>query len=146
VNFRPSDQEQDETGIELTPLIDVVFLLLIFFMISTTFTKETKLKIKLPEAVNQSEIQNEPTMVEIHISADSEYAVTSIENGEVTPLVNSARDTLEFALRKFIDKDRVVLLIRADEKATHQAVIRILDVANKLNLNNISFATRQAIQ
>lgn len=146
MNFNPSNQDQDETGIELTPLIDVVFLLLIFFMISTTFTKETKLKIKLPEAVNQSELESQPTMVEVHVSAESDYAVTNVESGEVSPLINANQETLENALRKFNDKEQVVLLIRADEKATHQAVIRILDVANKLNLTNISFATRQTVQ
>jgi biopolymer transport protein ExbD len=75
MNFGHSD-EQDETGIELTPLIDVVFLLLIFFMISTTFTKETALKINLPESTGDATSQL-PLSVEVQIGAESQYAIAT---------------------------------------------------------------------
>ena len=68
MNFNTA-QEQDETGIDLTPLIDVVFLLLIFFMISTTFTKETSLKINLPES-NGEATAEQPMSVEVQVGAE----------------------------------------------------------------------------
>ena len=75
-----SSQEQDETAIELTPLIDVVFLLLIFFMISTTFTKETSLQINLPEASGEEGIE-QPKSIEVQVSADAEYAIARSFDG-----------------------------------------------------------------
>lgn len=141
MNFSAS-QEQDETGIELTPLIDVVFLLLIFFMISTTFTKETSLNINLPEATGEAGIE-QPKSIEIQVSANAEYAISRTSDGTATPLINSNRDTLSKALSEFKGKEGLLLIIRADRKATHESVINVLDVAQKLGLTNITFATKQ---
>lgn len=135
-------QEQDETGIELTPLIDVVFLLLIFFMISTTFTKETKLKINLPASSTDAAI-DKVANVEVHVGANSEYAIAADQDGAARALLNSNRETLLRALSEFKDKPNVLLVIRADKSATHDAVIRVLDVAQQLDLTNITFATKQ---
>ena len=137
-----SSQEQDETGIELTPLIDVVFLLLIFFMISTTFTKETSLKINLPEA-NGEVVNEQPLSIEVQVGAASEYAIAQSSDGVASPLINSNRETLKRALSEFKDKQNLLLIIRADKKATHDAVIKVLDVAQELGLTNITFATKQ---
>ena len=141
MNFS-SSQEQDETGIELTPLIDVVFLLLIFFMISTTFTKETKLKINLPAATGDSPVQ-EVKNVEIHISSESEYAIAAERDGAARALINSNKETLLTALKEYEGNDNLLLIIRADKKATHDAVIKALDVAQQVGLTNITFATKQ---
>jgi len=140
-----SSQEQDETGIELTPLIDVVFLLLIFFMISTTFTKETTLQINLPEA-NSGEAVNQPVSVEVQVGANSDYAIAASADGVAAPLINSQRDTLKKALSEFKNQPKLLLVIRADKKATHDAVIRVLDVAQELGLTNITFATKQVAE
>lgn len=138
-----SQNEQDETGIELTPLIDVVFLLLIFFMISTTFTKETSLKINLPESSGEQTIA-EPTSVEVQIGAESQYAISTDVDGAAKPLINSNRDTLKRALSSYkADEQTLLLIIRADRKAPHEAVIKVMDVAQELGLNNITFATKQ---
>jgi len=141
MNFGNS-QEQDETNIELTPLIDVVFLLLIFFMISTTFTKETTLKINLPEANGES-VAQEPQSLEVQVGAQSQYALQATGDTKARELINSNRDTLKRALDDYKDQEKLLLIIRADQKATHEAVIKVLDVAQELGLTNITFATKQ---
>ena len=137
-----SSQEQDETAIELTPLIDVVFLLLIFFMISTTFTKETSLQINLPEASGEDGIE-QPKSIEVQVSADAEYAIARSFDGVATALINSNRETLSKALSEFKNQDGLLLIVRADKSATHESVINVLDVAQELGLTNITFATKQ---
>jgi biopolymer transport protein ExbD len=137
-----SSQEQDETGIELTPLIDVVFLLLIFFMISTTFTKETSLKINLPESSGEQAAE-QPRSVEVQIGAESQYAIAAGHEGAATPLVNSNRDTLKRALSDYQKQPNLLLIIRADRKAPHESVVKVMDVAQELGLTNITFATKQ---
>lgn len=141
MNFGGS-QEQDETGIELTPLIDVVFLLLIFFMISTTFTKETSLKINLPEASGESDAQ-QPSSIEIQIGAESQYAIAAGTDGAAKALINSTRETLKSALTQYQQQTSLLLIIRADRQAPHEAVIKVMDVAQELGLTNITFATKQ---
>ncbi len=141
MNFGNSD-EQDETGIELTPLIDVVFLLLIFFMISTTFTKETSLKINLPESTGEA-VAQQPVSVEVQIGAESQYAIASGSDGAAKALINSNRDTLKRALAEYQSQQQLLLIIRADRKAPHEAVIRVMDVAQELGLTNVTFATKQ---
>lgn len=138
-------QEQDETGIELTPLIDVVFLLLIFFMISTTFTKETSLKINLPEASGDAAIE-QPKSIEVQIGADSQYAIQLSTEGSSRALINSNRTTLKSALAEFKGNPDLLLIVRADRKSPHDAMIRVLDVAQELGLSNITFATKQSTQ
>lgn len=142
MNFGTSE-EQDETAIELTPLIDVVFLLLIFFMISTTFTKETALRINLPEAAGDNTAEP-PKSIEVHVGASSEYAVADQGEGAARPLINSNRETLLRALQDYRDTERLLVIIRADKSAKHEAVIRVLDVAQELGLSNITFATKQS--
>lgn len=138
-------QEQDETGIELTPLIDVVFLLLIFFMISTTFTKETALRINLPEAAGENSAEL-PQSIEIHVGPTSEYALVEPNDGAAQPLINSNRETLLRALEEFSDNDKLLVVIRADKNAKHEAVIKVLDVAQQLGLSNITFAAKQVTE
>ncbi|HAU68321.1 MAG TPA: biopolymer transporter ExbD [Gammaproteobacteria bacterium] len=141
MNFN-ANQEQDETAIELTPLIDVVFLLLIFFMISTTFTKETALRINLPEGGSEA-AQNEPFTVEVQVGQQSQYAIQTSDTPNAQSLVNSNRDTLIRALSAYKDRESVLLVVRADRLATHEAVIKVLDVAQELDMTNITFATKQ---
>lgn len=138
-------EEQDETGIELTPLIDVVFLLLIFFMISTTFTKETSLKINLPESAGDVNSE-QPSSVEVQIGAESEYAIAASSDGASKPLINSNRETLKRALSEYKGQQKLLLIIRADRKAPHEAVIRVMDVAQELGLSNVTFATKQFVE
>jgi biopolymer transport protein ExbD len=127
-----------EATVELTPLIDVVFLLLIFFMVSTTFIRETQLKINLPKA--SGELQEvERGTIEITVARSGDYAV----NDRV--LVNSEKRTLIRALQEVRDLDdpspRVI--ITADAEASHQSVVRAMDAAGNVGLTRISLTTQQ---
>ena len=128
MNFQPPRRASRTPGaVEITPLIDVVFLLLIFFMVSTTFVRETALGIELPTARGAAE-SPEPTDVAVTISAAGEVAV----NGRV--LADARPETLTAALRER-SGERVVLA--ADAAARHAAVVRVLDAAQRAGLTQI---------
>jgi biopolymer transport protein ExbD len=117
-------------------LIDVVFLLLIFFMVSTTFTKETQLKVDLPQATTDQVAQVD--MLEIIIKADGSFAVND------KALVNAQPKTLRAALLKESDGDLATpLKISADASTPHQAVITAMDVAANLGFSQLSLTTRE---
>ena len=126
-----------EATVELTPLIDVVFLLLIFFMVSTTFVRETQLKIELPEASGEAQ-EVDPGTIEIVIDRRGEYSVS----GRL--LTASDKRTLIRALNEMKGQEsgqRVV--ITADANAAHQAVVRAMDAAGSVGLSQISITTQQ---
>jgi len=143
MKFRDPGTEE-EFQINLAPLIDVVFLLLIFFMVSTTFSHESQLRIKLPEATTTEEPVEEPKNIEINISAEGLYSVRGPSDREARSLLNDERDTLLRALRDSSagSTDHVVV-IRADRKTPHEAVVRAMDAARRLGLTRITFATQQ---
>lgn len=129
-------QKNEEDGVNLTPLIDVVFLLLIFFMVSTTFTKETHLSLDLPEAEGEPQAAQK-SQIEILINADGSYAI----NGQ--NLVNKKLTTLKNALEKTADGDMdKPLIISADAKTPHQAVVTAMDAAGQLGFVHLSITTR----
>lgn len=134
-------QLREEESINLTPLIDVVFLLLIFFMVSTTFTKETHLSIDLPEASGEP-MQEQPESIEIIINADGSYAI----NGNA--LTNSEMTTLLSALGSTLGDDSnagaTPLVITADAKAAHESVVRAMDAAGQMGFVQLSITTRNA--
>ena len=111
-------------------------------MISTTFTKETTLKINLPEATGEK-LAEQPASIEVLVGSASQYAIISEQGGDARALINSNRETLMKALSEYSRNENLLLIIRADKKATHDAVIRVLDVAQQLGLSNITFATKQ---
>ena len=126
-----------DNGINLTPLIDVVFLLLIFFMVTTTFTKETRLLIDLPEA-NGEVADSSPATLELVIAKDGSYAV----NGQ--NLINRDIKTIMAALREASSGNtELPLVITADAQATHQAVITAMDAAGRLGFSQLNIATQQ---
>lgn len=130
-------QRTEEISVNLTPLIDVVFLLLIFFMVSTTFTKETHLKIDLPKASTE-EAQEAPLVIDISITADGQYAV----NGKT--LVNGQLDTLKRAIRQEArDKESLPVVLTADAQSPHQAVVTAMDAAGQLGFVHLSITTRR---
>ncbi|KEQ13199.1 MAG: ExbD/TolR family protein [Endozoicomonas sp.] len=134
-------QSREEVSLNLTPLIDVVFLLLIFFMVSTTFTKETQLAIDLPEASGEQRESVEKTQVEITISREGDFAV----NGK--SLVNSSLDTLKNALAKVSEGDSALpLIITADAKTPYQSVVTAMDAAGQLGFANLSMTTRKPVE
>lgn len=130
-------QAATEDSINLTPLIDVVFLLLIFFMVSTTFTKETHLQVDLPEATGEP-AQEQPQQLDLLVAADGSYSL----NGQT--LVNRELDTLKAALEKVSAGDTTQpLVITADAKSTHQAVVTAMDAAGQMGFVHLRIATRQ---
>lgn len=133
-------QARNEADINLTPMLDVVFLLLIFFMVSTTFTKESHLTIDLPEASAQAG-EAQPNNIEILITSTGEYSV----NGK--KLLNEKLDTLKRALEKELaGRTKVPATITADAKTPHEAVVRAMDAAGQIGLVNLSISTRQPEQ
>jgi biopolymer transport protein ExbD len=128
---------QRDNSINLTPLIDVVFLLLIFFMVTTTFTRETRMLISLPEAEAES-IALEQKKVELVVSKDGSYAV----DGQ--SLINRDIKTIMAALKDASAGDsQIPLVITADAQSTHQAVITAMDAAGRLGFETLNIATQQ---
>ena len=130
-------QRRDEVGVNLTPLIDVVFLLLIFFMVSTTFTRETQLSIDLPEASGQPQ-ETADERIEILIDEGGSYRV----NGQ--PLVDARLRTLQAAIYKISAGDTTLpMVITADAQAAHESVVRAMDAAGQMGFVHLSITTRQ---
>jgi biopolymer transport protein ExbD len=116
-------------------MIDVVFLLLIFFMVTTTFEREAVLKIQLPQARGQK--QDPKRALEIVVDAEGRYYLNQHE------LADQRVETLKRALAKALEEGASpMVVIAADRKTPHQAVIRVLDAARQLHLHRVAFATR----
>jgi biopolymer transport protein ExbD len=138
MNFRRHRRRED-SGVDLTALIDVVFLLLIFFMVSTTFIRETQLRIDLPEA-SGTPLEREDDVIEITVDSRGDYAVNDrlLLNNELATLMRALDEVA--GARDSVDT-RVI--ITADAHASHQAVVRAMDAAGKTGLSRVSITTRQ---
>ena len=135
MDLRPGYKKDEGVEVNLTPLIDVVFLLLIFFMVSSTFDRHAKLKVQLPQADAQLQ-QNVDNPIVLSIDSKGKYYIDDRQ------LVNEQLDTLKAALKKTVGKrSNVTLLLRADGNATHQSVVRAMDAAAQLGLTKLSIAT-----
>lgn len=135
MNFKR--QRSQEVGVDLTPLIDVVFLLLIFFMVSATFTRESHLNIELPEARGEA-IESEVRQIDVVVSAEGLYIVNE------RTLVNNRRETLEQAVRELSDGDSgLPFIITADARTPHEFVVRAMDVAGQLGFSRLSITTER---
>lgn len=135
MNFKRQNKESVE--VNLTPLIDVVFLLLIFFMVSTTFTRENHLSIDLPEATAEERAVT-PQSLEIIITAEGSYSIND------KSLVNNQLDTLKRALLKAAaGKENLPVIITADARTPHEAVVRAMDAAGQTGFVNLSITTRK---
>lgn len=125
----------EEPQLNLTSLIDVVFLLLIFFMITTTFVNDNGLEILLPEADDQAPVETSNTL-EVAIDARNQIYV----RGEA---VNPDKPSLNKALQSLAGDDYTrPLRIRADGRASHQSVVQVMDAAAALGFERIDIATQ----
>ncbi|MEB0148950.1 MULTISPECIES: biopolymer transporter ExbD [unclassified Pseudomonas] len=126
--------------INLVSLIDVVFILLLFFVVTTTFTRETQLRVELPQAVTGTpEADSELKHLDIAISADGVYSL----NNRLLP--KNDLPTLIDALQKESAGDTTLpLSISADGKTPHQAVITAMDAAGKLGFSHLRMTTVEA--
>jgi biopolymer transport protein ExbD len=130
-------QSREELNVNLTPLIDVVFLLLIFFMVSTTFTRETQLSVDLPEATGLMR-EEVPKQIEIQIDETGGYRV----NGRA--LVDTQMRTLQAAIYEISEGDTTLpMVISADAQSAHQSVVRAMDAAGQMGFSRLSIASIQ---
>lgn len=133
--MRLGTKRRDDPELNLTSLIDVVLLLVIFFMLATTFVKEGRLRVELPEA-SATPDETPPAPVVITISAQGGYRVNE------RALINNSRETLRATLLKVADGEtRQPVTIRADARATHQSVVTAMDVAARLGFTQVNIAT-----
>lgn len=140
MNFRRKKKEAPE--ISMAPMIDVVFLLLLFFMVTTTFNRQTEVNIKLPEAKG-TEPETHEKMVTLIIDADGIYSLKG-EDGLPHELVNQNTDALKQELLKLArHAAQLPFIIKADGKTPHQAVIAALDSARQAGFTHITFPTQE---
>lgn len=133
LKFRREDEELEETYIDLTSLIDVVFLLLLFFMVTTRFMPEYGIDINLPEANSQSEIVAEPKN-EIHVALNAKSELTL--DGSPIKLEEIASKLLFLQQTKKASS----LIIEADRTVPHGNVVTVMDAARQAGLTNIGIS------
>jgi biopolymer transport protein ExbD len=138
MNFHDKNSEEN-VDINLTPLIDVVFLLLIFFMVSTTFDTTSQLKIKLPEA-SQAKVSEPTHKINLLIDAKGTFYVNSRE------LTNNKSATLKAALERSMGETKLPILIQSDAASPVQSLITAMDVVSRLGLPQVSVATTRPIE
>ncbi|MCP4695567.1 MAG: biopolymer transporter ExbD [Gammaproteobacteria bacterium] len=137
MNLRRYRHEEPDLLIDIAPLIDVVFILLIFFMVSTTFSREAELEINLPEA-SPDKIREKQEIVDISIDTQGYYYV----NGKA--LINDQFETLIRALKRETKANKKAsVIINADVNTPYQSIIKVMDAAQQVGLARLSFATRQ---
>jgi len=125
--------------IDITPLIDVVFLMLIFFMVSTTFDRQTQLKVDLPSAETTAEKDREPERIDITIDPSGQFYVNQHE------LVQHDAATLKRSMQKIADgRQDLPVLVSGDRSAPLQSMMTVMDVAAQLGMSRLSFVARQA--
>jgi biopolymer transport protein ExbD len=137
VKFRRATE--DHLEINLTPLIDCLLFLIIFFMLSTTFLKPSKLQISLPEAKAEAAGVTSSHTIEVAVSASGDFAV----NGQV--LASKQPGSLRSAIEKASEGKRdLPFIIAADGNAPHQAVVTVMDAAGQMGFESLSISTRQS--
>jgi biopolymer transport protein ExbD len=128
---------KEEVSVNMTPLIDVVFLLLIFFMVTTTFSRNTNILINLPEASGETSEQ-EPVEIEILVAQNGTYSI----NGR--QLVNAQIETLMRTVADVSGGDTTIpLIITADANTSHQSVVTAMDAVAQLGFTSLNIATRE---
>lgn len=129
----------DHLELNLTPLIDCLLFLIIFFLMTTTFTKASKLQIKLPQAKSEAPATAMAKTVEVEISATGDYAI----NGQ--QLLNKQAVSLRSAIEKVAEGHRdLPFIIAADGQTPHQSVVTVMDVAGQMGFESLSISTRMA--
>jgi biopolymer transport protein ExbD len=135
MNLRPAARNSPE--VDVTPLIDVVFLLLIFFMVSTTFERESQILIELPEATGE-EAEHKKDELDITINIAGTFFVNQRE------VINTEIETLKRAISKAVGERRdLPVIINADARTPHQAVMTAMDAASQLGLTRMTFSAHR---
>jgi biopolymer transport protein ExbD len=136
MNFRP--RHRDEPEVNLIPFIDVLLVVLIFLMLSTTYSKFTELQLTLPVA-NVEQQRNRPQEIIVSVAADGRYAInkTALADTSVAALTQGLAGLAQ-------NGPDSVLIISADATAPHQAVISVMEAARRAGLSQITFATQSS--
>jgi len=136
MNFR--SKRTSDPDLNILPLIDVVFLLLIFFMVTTTFERESEISITLPQA-SREPVEPDDRVIEVAIDKQGRVFINE------QALADSQPATIREALNEAVmsgDRENPPIIINADAQATHQNVVRVMDAARQLGLRKVTFATR----
>ena len=136
MNFRPRQKEEPE--INLIPFIDVLLVILIFLMLTTTYSKFTEMQLTLPVA-DTEQMRDRPKEIIVAVAADGRYAVNKmVVNGKgVDSMVSALRNAAK-------GQSGSIIVISADATATHQAVITVMEAARRAGLTQITFATQSS--
>ena len=142
--MRRSRASRREATVELTPLIDVVFLLLIFFMVSTSFVQNQALNVDLPQANGDAQ-PNEDLFINVVVQQDGRYEI------EGSIVVDTSLQGLAKTLQAVVEKNAarrtsLPVVISADATATHQSVVRVMDACAQVGLTQISLATQPILE
>ncbi|MFK7965718.1 MAG: ExbD/TolR family protein [Burkholderiaceae bacterium] len=136
MNFRPN-RSPEEPEMNFIPLIDLLLVILIFLMVSTTFSRYSQLKVDLPSASTERS-QEQPDEIVVAVAANGQYRLAS--DDKATPLSASA---LQTQLRRLAGQSKQpIMVIYADAAATHQAVVGVLDAARLAGLERVTFAAQ----
>lgn len=134
MNFQRGRQKE-EPEINLVPMIDVLLVILIFLVITTTYSKFSELEISLPQATSDTQHEH-PNIIDISVSAAGDYSVNRV------PVQHSDTERLSEALRAAAgERPDPVIVINADAEATHQSVISVMEAARLAGYNQITFTT-----
>ena len=132
--------DTDEPEITMIPLIDVILVLLIFFMATATFDQNSRIKVQLPEASNQESAEVVQPLT-VQIDAEGRYFVNNSE------VLNSRIDTLKQAIEQLGgDPEKQAVVLRADARTEHQSVVTAMDALAQLGYRNLSIATVRSKQ
>ncbi|MDI1278016.1 biopolymer transporter ExbD [Methylobacter sp.] len=133
-------KKRENVDITLISMIDVLFVLLLFFMVSTSFNQHTEVNIKLPEAEG-SAAEEHPKTVSLIIDADGIYSLVG-DDGLSHQLIDQSRAGLKQELSKLAENSKdVPFIINADDKTPNKAVMTALDIAGQVGFSHITFAT-----
>jgi biopolymer transport protein ExbD len=137
VNFRRG-RAREEPEINFIPLIDLLLVILIFVMVTTTYSKYAELQINLPEA-SAEKAPDRPQVLNIAVDANGKYAInnTPVNFTNVAAFANALKAAADAAQMK-----DPVIAIGADAGATHQAVVNVMEAARTVGLTKISFTTQ----
>jgi len=135
MNFQ-KDKKYDDLEINFIPLIDVLLVIIIFLVVSTTFTRLSQLKINLPVAEGKV-VENNPDYINVAITKDGQYSINE------RPISAKSIDELIVKLREVsANKTDSPLVINADSLASHQSVINVMEASRKVGLTKITFSTK----
>ena len=142
--MRRSRASRREATVELTPLIDVVFLLLIFFMVSTSFVQNQALNVDLPQANSDAQLDQD-VYINVVVQQNGRYEIDGkvVTDLSLVGLTNTLRAIVE---KTAIQSKNLPVVISADASATHQSVVRVMDACAQVGLSRISLATQPILE